>query len=99
MGMKAIEYYNTYGASIMDEISEQKTHQAVQSFLNAFEDESIHAMKSRKPNNERAVVAVLKQQNRKWNSICWLFEREYGHTPFKRNAYWNIMSKELKCSA
>ena len=84
----------------MEEVSSQSvTHEAMQSFLDAFEDESVRIMRSRKPSRDRAVVAVLMQQNRKWNDICHLIEQKYGYTPLKRNAYWKIMSAELGCAA
>ena len=95
--LKAIEYYNQYGQPIMDEVKRQsKTHQAMQSFLIAFGNESIRIMQTKKPKNDAAVVAVFKQQNEKWNQICHLIEQHYGYTPIKRNAYWNIMKREIK---
>ena len=94
--MTAVDYYHYYGKPIMEEIATHPgEHEKIQAFLNAFTKESIEIMQSRRIVRDRGVVAVLKQQNRKWNDFCHLVEQNYGYTPIKRNAYWKIMKREI----
>lgn len=95
-GMTAIEYYNKYGKAIMDEIQNKPgQHSALQSFLDSFQNETVKILNSRIIRRDRAVVAVMMQQNRKWNDLCHIIEQHYRYTPIKRNAYWRIMKREI----
>lgn len=82
--MKAIEYFEKY-KSTTDDLSMYK-------MLGDFSAEANDIVVNRHCQTDEAFVAVLKEQNQKWNAVVNLFEKNCGVSPIIRNGflkYWN----------
>lgn len=94
--MKAKEYYSKYGEKIYKEaiLFEESGGEEVRSegpsalsgMFCDFVKESRDIIMMRHSKKDEAAVAVLTEQNQKWNSICRLFKKEYGRDILKEDA-------------
>lgn len=90
--MKARDYFEKYDTLIMEE---QKNGEigTTKKLLLEMSDEVTAVCKQRK-----AVIAVLKEINQKWNAICRMYEKKYGVSPLNYDAfrcYWMTAMPEL----
>jgi len=81
--MKAIEYYEKYKDRMF---GEEPLETVVKDLLFEFNDETIEIGNSRHV-GDGAVLAVLKEQNQKWNAIDNLFEKKHHSSPLMHNGY------------
>lgn len=91
--MKAVEYYEEYGEKLMADYnvtSEMVMDNIIALFI-AFCDEVSILCETRKVRTNEAVASILKEQNQKWNALCWIFVKKHGFSPITDNgfiAYW-----------
>lgn len=99
----AKQYYKAYrerlaahrddeGKVVMD--NPEEAHKAVQELLMAFVQESKEIIKKRNLKNDRSLMAVINEQNNKWNSLCACFDPPV----LKNDTYRKIVYKMLGIS-
>lgn len=93
--MKAKEYYDKYSATILT------NPQTIPNLLMAFNTDTREICEKRHAVQNTAVVAVLREQNGKWNALVRLFQKANvnGKSPIKENGFkifWLKRMPELK---
>ena len=91
---KAREYLAKYGDAIFREAEEEKNDAAVEMFKE-FASEARKICEMRHAKLDRAVVAVILEQNRKWNAVVRLFAEKYGVDILKRDGVISYFRKEI----
>ena len=86
--MKAKDYYNKYKDRLTD--AEEAT-KAIQELIMEFIQETKELLNKRNVRSDRGVMAVVNEQNNKWNALCSYFDPPV----IKRNSYQIIVLKTL----
>lgn len=94
--MKAKKYYERYGQAVLDEAlsPEQKT-EALAELFTAFIREMKEILTERQVKTDRGAVAVIKEQNEKWNALCAIYEKNHGMEILKRNGFLEYMKMQI----
>lgn len=71
--------------------TEAELHKLSHDVFSEFLNESIDILKRRKLVRPQALKGLIEEFNNKWNAFCALFVQEYGESPFKRNAFRDIL--------
>lgn len=94
--MKAKEYFDKYENRIMDpNITDEEYSKTAVAILMDFNDEAQSVMASRHINRGNGFVALIKEFNGKWNSLCRLFVQKYGVSPLKEDGFKAFWVKEM----
>jgi hypothetical protein len=95
--MKAIDYFNEYGDAVLRESIAGDEKDAISSLFRAFVREMKEIIYTKGVQTNRAVAAVVKEQNQKWNALCRLYEKKYGEdlTPIKYNGFMNAIKDAI----
>lgn len=94
--MKAIDYYNEYGAAVFAESFDDSKIEEISKLFIAFSREMKEIITSRNVKTDKGAVAVIKEQNQKWNALCVLFEKKHdGICPIQHNGFLNAMKCEI----
>jgi hypothetical protein len=94
--VKAVDYFEEYGEAVLSESFHDKKHDELNKLFMAFVREMNETIKVRGVKTDKATVAVIKEQNQKWNSLCAIYEKKYeGMCPLKRNGFLNAMKNEI----
>lgn len=93
--MKAIEYFEKYGADIYAEFltpqSLDKIGPTLQKLLTDFSAETTEILEKRHGKRPGALKAVVLDQNEKWNALCRIFMKKYGESPIKEDGWKNLV--------
>lgn len=89
--MKAKEYFEKYNDAIVVEWN-QGLSDTIKILVSDLAVEIQNLWKSRNTSSKSATIAVIMETNQKWNAICRLFEKKYGRSPLKPNAFKEIYS-------
>jgi hypothetical protein len=81
--MKAKEYVEKYGASIMGEVGTGSTNE-VECLASELLSERSLLCEMRHSSSDPTVVAVEKELNQKWAAIILLYEKKHGAFPVER---------------
>ena len=100
--MKAKDYFDKYHQQIWEEANAMMTGTNVvltdgpmaQMFIE-FATEMKDIIKLRNAKTDNAVLAIIAEQNQKWNAVVRLFEKKYGQSPIKRNGFGDGFKKQL----
>ena len=89
--MKAKEYYEKYGDKIYEEWAAGNESPAVNELFREMFHEIYYTLKKRHAKTNTAVMAVIDEQNQKWNAIIRLYEKDGKWSPlipdgFKKGA-------------
>ena len=90
--MKAVEYFDKYGAIIFDEASHGKTD-ALLDMFNEMYLEIDQICKTRNVTLVSGQISVVKELNTKWNKVRTLFTKKYTASPLKPDAIQNYYIK------
>lgn len=96
--MKAKEYFEKYETLILTDASTGEVGH-IKQLLYDLSGEAQELCKSRKAVTDDAAIAVLKEQDQKWNAICSLYKKKYDSCPVPRNMFkkfWIHLMPELK---
>lgn len=94
--MKAIDYYNEYGEAVFAESIDANKTEAINKLFMAFLHETKEIIAMRNVKTDKGAVAVIKEQNQKWNALCSIFEkRSGGMCPLRHNGFMNAMKNEI----
>ena len=94
--MKAKDYYEQYGAAVLAESYHECKYEELTKLVNAFNKEMLTIIADRKIQSDRGAVAVIKEQNAKWNALIAIFEKKHeGVTPLKRNGFLEFMKAQI----
>ncbi len=94
--MKAIDYFNEYGDAVFCESFHDEKHDELNKLFMAFVREMKETIEVRGVKTDKATVAVIKEQNQKWNALCAIYEKKYeGMCPLNRNGFLNAMKNEI----
>ena len=93
--MKAVEYFEKYSDAIYKEIMEKHDTTQVQAMIHEMLLEAKEILKERHAMTDRAAVAVLKQQNQKWNAMIPKFQQAYDTPVLLRNGFYDIVNKTM----
>lgn len=97
--MKAVEYYEKYKEDMIaaqlldsDNATPEQRREVVDRLLESVNkctremvDEVATLRVQRNAISNRAIVAIVKEINQKWNKMCRIFVKEYGESPVKEN--------------
>jgi len=89
--MKAIDYFNKYRLTIVD-------NKELTKLVQEMNEEVLEMAKKRNTNSDSSVVSIIKEINQKWNKLCGLYEKEYGGSILIRNGfliYWEAQIPNL----
>lgn len=84
--MKAKEYFKNYGPLIILTQGEE-SDKHLKGLLLDMNTETLEVLKARGVKKNEAAVAVLKEQNDKWNAIGRLFKKTYGYNPLAEDGF------------
>ena len=76
--MKAIGYFEKYGEQICKEFEQGEGVKTVSDMAIAFLAEGADIMETRHVSTDAGALAVIKEQNQKWNALCSIFEKARG---------------------
>lgn len=98
--MKAIDYYNKYNPRLSGspQMTDDDGDVIIELFIE-FNREIENICETRSIKRVDALVAVLKEQNDKWNALCRIFEKKGCVSPIKPDGvkgYWRNQVPELK---
>lgn len=95
--MKAADYFREYGEDVLQEALRGDKTDALTKMYLEFVREMKEIIASRSVNTDRGVVAVVKEQNYKWNAMCALYEKKYSADlcPLKRDGFLNSIKTNL----
>ena len=91
---KAREYLAKYGDLIFHEAKEEK-YDAAKEMFKEFASETRQICEMRHAKLDRAVVAVILEQNRKWNAVARLFAEKYGVDILKQDGVISYFRKGI----
>ena len=96
--MKAIEYYAKYSPRILNpERAEDEINKALFALVLDLSVEVGEIMNTRRVKKEDAIMAVIQEQNNKWNAISAIFQKNLdGATPMLENGFLNFWILKLK---
>lgn len=92
---KAREYYDfimSYPQTV------EGLTEAIGIVVDGLNTEAKELIEKRHAVRDSAVIAILREQNNKWNAISALFEKNHGYSPMKRNSFlqhWGKLIPEL----
>lgn len=92
--MKAKEYFEKYKDQISNknnEISSKEISDLIFDLFYEIDD----LRKSRGVKTDRGLIAIIKEENSKWNAIRTLFEKEYGEPLLVGNGFNKFMISEI----
>lgn len=92
--MKAKDYYEKYSPQVFAEGANVVT--VIRKMFMEMSEEGKTIMVQRKCKADDAVLAVIKEQNEKWNAISRLFTKHHNQTPLARNGFMNFWNSVLK---
>lgn len=92
--MKAKEYFEKYEQPIFEDYRENALT-GISNLLKEMMKETGDILSKRGVKQSKAAVAVIKEQNDKWNSICNMFEKKHGVSPLLRDGFKNYWLKEM----
>ena len=93
--MKAKDYYEQYGEAVLSESYHDGKNDELSKLAIAFMREMKEIIDERHIKTDRATVAVIKEQNEKWNALSAIYEKKHGVTPLKRNGFLALMKMEI----
>lgn len=95
--MKAKEYFAKYDDAIWEEAHDpvMRTDGPMAQMFIDFSVEMKDLIEQRNIKSDRAVPALIEELNQKWNAVVGLFEKKYGMSPIKRNAFSTVYRKEI----
>lgn len=92
--MNAKEYFEKYHNGLFEEYqSGEKKY--LSNLLKEMLLEVSDILKKRKIQFDRAAIAVVKEQNDKWNALANLLEKKYGVVILKRDGFKKWMEYEV----
>ena len=86
--MKAIDYFNKYKLTIID-------NDKLSELFDEMNQELKEIVKKRGSNRDAVVVPIIKGMNQKWNKLCYIYEKEYGREVLVRNGYIDFWKKHI----
>lgn len=96
--MKAKEYFELYDEPILrDQLA--GSVKITKELVFKLSDEFKEICEKRNVKTEDAILAVIRELNQKWNSICGLYEKKYKQPVLNRNEFndfWKNIMPELK---
>ena len=93
--MKAKDYYDQYGTAVLAESYHDDQTDELSKLVRAFLAEMKEIIAARHVHSDRGTVAVIREQNDKWNALCAIFEKVHGVSPIKRNGFMAFMKHEI----
>lgn len=95
--MKAIDYFNEYGEAVLRESINGDGNAEISKLYLAFVREMKQIIYTRNVKTNKAVIAVMKELNQKWNALYALYEKKYGNgmSPIRRDGFWNSMRYKI----
>lgn len=94
--MKAKEYFEKYDTLVQNDSPDGAN---TMKLILELSEEVKTITKSRNVRKNSSFVSVIKEINQKWNAICNLFAKKYGHSVLKENGFknfWIASVPELK---
>lgn len=94
--MKAKEYYEKYNDAILALPEGVQRGEKLIELFRDFENEQREILTKRKAQRGEAVVAVIREQNQKWNALVHIFEQNNeGHSPIKRDGIKHVWERRI----
>ena len=87
--MKAQEYFEKY-FSDLDIYNLEQIDKTVKEMVSEFASEIKQLAEQRKSEKNSVAVAIVNEQNAKWNSVAAKVEKKFGFPVLKRNSIYNV---------
>ena len=84
--MKAIDYYEKYKDNLCSD-KECEIQEAIINLVHDFSKEASDLSIKRQISRPSGLVAILDEQNQKWNALYHIFEVKYGKAPINRDGF------------
>lgn len=92
--MNAIQYFEQYKTRLMSS-DEKESYSAIEEIFLKFSDEVREIAKKRHVMLDKSFLAIINEQNQKWNALCRLLEREYQVSVLKKDGFKEFWLKKL----
>lgn len=92
--MKAIQYFEQYKTRLMSS-DKKESNSTIEELFLKYSDEVIEIAKKRRVISDKSFLAIINEQNQKWNALCRLLEREYQVSVLKKDGFKNFWLKKL----
>lgn len=86
---KAKLYYNEY-KDLITSTDDDVSIKAISDLYNCLLDETKELITKRKAKTNSVTVAIIKEENDKWNAICRMFEKDFGMSPIAKDGFINM---------
>lgn len=94
--MKAKEYYEKYNHLIPVLPDVAKLEEVLLSIFHDFEKEQTEIIAKRHAQRDDAAVAIIREQNQKWNALVRIFEENHeGRSPIKRDGFKHVWERRV----
>lgn len=89
--MKAKEYFHKYHEALKDYTS----NTSMRDLVLELDAETKDIINKRHAQTNGAIIAVIKEQNTKWNKIASIYEQTEGVDLLKRDGYLNLLKDRM----
>lgn len=95
--MKAKDYFEKYDAQVWAEAHAPgiDTNGPTAQMFIEFVAETKQIIEKRHAQTDSAALAVIDEQNQKWNAVSNMFEKKYGESPIHRNGFETALKKGI----
>lgn len=99
--MKAKDYFEKYGRQVHDEAVRFANNEdadggnILSEMFFGFVRETKDIIAKRNAKNDDAIYSVIFEQNQKWNTLCRIFEKEYGESVLAENALMTWFKEKI----
>jgi hypothetical protein len=92
--MKALEYYGLYESRLTD-LNHKEREIAAGELYVAFAKECLEIANARHAMKTESIRSILKEQGRKWDALCGIFDKNLGSSPIRRGGFYTAFCKEV----
>ena len=84
--MRAVDYYEKYKEPLLSS-DETAIRKCLFDIVVSLSDEASALTKKRQISRPSGLVAILEEQNQKWNALCHIFEAKHGSSPINKDGF------------
>ena len=95
--MKAKQYFEKYGESIWKEAHDHDIHTdgPIAKMFIEFSSEMKEIINRRNVKTDNAAMAIISEQNQKWNAVVNMFVKQHGISPISRDGFAKGFKQQL----
>jgi hypothetical protein len=93
--MKAYEYYAVHCEQMMAAKDDNELTDKIYDLFVAMSGEVKTIIEARHTTREESIVAVIEEQNQKWNAIARIFYKNHEKSPIQQDGFKNLWLVKL----